>query len=58
MSLEYNLINNKSKTGGVTCRNADPEKGDKTPLTEGVQSIAHMDSRIPPQSDDFRAMGR
>ena len=46
------------KIVGVTYRYADPDKGDKTALTDGAQSITYMDSRIPLESDDFRAMGR
>ena len=52
------MVNHKTKIIEVTYRNADPETSDKTALIDGAQSIAHMDSRIPLQSDDFRAMGR
>ena len=57
-SLEYNLIDKKTKQLELLVEMQIQEKGDKTILTNGVQSIAHMDSRIPPQSDDFRAMGQ
>ena len=40
----------------IVYRNVD-KKGNKIALIDGVQSIAYMDSKIPPQSDDFKAMG-
>ena len=39
----------RDKIVGVTCKNVDPDKGDNTTLTDGAQSIAPIEYKIPPQ---------